>query len=169
MLVNYDPRLYYMGEWWKQLFGESEGKDKQGIFPAAANLTTDLHSLGQYIQDGERIIFETVLSVADTSSVLTVPFDSDNHDGLNFIGGLRMSEVNARAEEGTIQAHIEGGVPVIRIVIPALNEKSIGQLLYFFEISCAMSGYMFGINPFDQPGVEAYKRNMFRLLGKAGY
>lgn len=169
MLVNYEPRLHYIGEWWKQLFGESEGKGGLGIFPAAADLTTDLHSLGQYIQDGERIIFETVLSIAESPSRLTVPFDHDNHDGINFISGLPLSEVNARAEQGTIQAHNEGGVPVIRIVLPGLNEKYIGQLIYFFELSCALSGYMLGINPFDQPGVEAYKRNMFRLLGKAGY
>ena len=166
MLVNYEPILHYIAEWWKQLFGESEGKEGKGIFPAAADLTTDLHSLGQYIQDGERILIETVLSVKSQRSELTIPADEENLDKLNYIAGKRLSEVNAKAEEGTIMAHVEGGVPVIKINIPRINETYLGQLLYFFEISCAISGYMLGVNPFDQPGVEAYKKNMFRLLGK---
>lgn len=166
MLVNYEPALHYIAEWWKQLFGESEGKDGKGIFPASADLTTDLHSLGQYIQDGERIMFETVLSVKSPKSEVILPSDDENLDKLNYIAGKRLSEVNAKAEEGTIMAHVEGGVPVIKINLPGINEKYLGQLLYFFEMSCAISGYMLGINPFDQPGVEAYKRNMFRLLGK---
>jgi len=169
MMVNYEPKLHFMAEWWKQLFGESEGKEGKGIFPASADLTTDLHSLGQYMQDGQRIIFETVLSVNSYSSHFKVPWDEENLDGLNFISGLRFSEVNSRAEEGTIEAHIEGGVPVIRIVIPEITERYLGQLMYFFEIACAISGYQLGINPFDQPGVETYKKNMFRLLGKPGY
>ena len=155
-----------MAEWWKQLFGESEGKDGKGIFPSSADMTTDLHSLGQYIQDGERIILETVISVKSTGSEVIIPSDGENLDQLNYIAGKRLSEVNARAEEGTIMAHVEGGVPVIIINLPAISERYLGQLFYFFEISCAVSGYMLGINPFDQPGVEAYKRNMFKLLGK---
>ncbi len=166
MLVNYEPHLHYIAEWWKQLFGESEGKEGKGLFPAAADLTTDLHSLGQYIQEGERILIETVLSVASSRSEMIIPHDVDNLDGLNYIAGRRLSEVNEKAEEGTIMAHIKGAVPVIKINIPRVNEAYLGQLLYFFEISCAISGYILGINPFDQPGVEAYKNNMFRLLGK---
>jgi glucose-6-phosphate isomerase len=166
LLVNYKPSLFYLGEWWKQLFGESEGKDGKGIFPASADFTTDLHSLGQYIQDGSRILFETVLSVASTNSEVLIPADEDNLDNFNYLAGKRLSEVNARAEEGTIMAHVFGGVPVIKITLPAINERYLGQLLYFFEFSCALSGYMLGVNPFDQPGVEAYKSNMFRLLGK---
>lgn len=169
MLVNYEPALHYLAEWWKQLFGESEGKEGKGIFPASADLTTDLHSLGQYMQDGQRIIFETVISVQNPSSEFIVPWEEENPDGLNFISGRRLSEVNSRAEEGTIEAHIGGGVPVIRLVMPEVNEKYIGQLLYFFEMACAISGYQLGVNPFDQPGVETYKKNMFRLLGKPGY
>lgn len=166
MLANYEPGLHYVAEWWKQLFGESEGKDGKGIFPASADFTTDLHSLGQYIQDGSRILFETVLSVASTNSEVLIPADEDNLDNFNYLAGKRLSEVNARAEEGTIMAHVFGGVPVIKITLPAINERYLGQLLYFFEFSCALSGYMLGVNPFDQPGVEAYKSNMFRLLGK---
>ncbi|HDZ42047.1 MAG TPA: glucose-6-phosphate isomerase [Bacteroidetes bacterium] len=166
LLVNYEPGLHYIGEWWKQLFGESEGKDGKGIFPASANLTTDLHSLGQYIQDGKRILFETVLSVSSINSELLIPHDEDNLDNFNYIAGKRLSEVNARAEEGTIMAHVSGGVPVIKIKIPRINERYLGQLLYFFEISCALSAYILGVNPFDQPGVEAYKKNMSGLLGK---
>ena len=167
LLANYEPGLHYLAEWWKQLFGESEGKDGKGIFPASADFTTDLHSLGQYIQDGSRILFETVLSVASTNSEVLIPSDEDNLDNFNYLAGKRLSEINARAEEGTIMAHVFGGVPVIKIILPAINERYLGQLLYFFEISCALSGYMLGVNPFDQPGVEAYKSNMFRLLGKA--
>nr|MDA3831876.1 glucose-6-phosphate isomerase [Spirochaetales bacterium] len=166
MLVNYEPGLHYIAEWWKQLFGESEGKEGKGLFPAAADLTTDLHSLGQYIQEGERILIETVLSVASPGSEMIIPHDADNLDGLNYIAGRRLSEVNAKAEEGTIMAHVKGAVPGIKINIPGINEANLGQLLYFFEISCAISGYILGINPFDQPGVEAYKNNMFILLGK---
>ncbi|MEE4214439.1 MAG: glucose-6-phosphate isomerase [Bacteroidales bacterium] len=167
LLANYEPALHYLAEWWKQLFGESEGKDGKGIFPASADFTTDLHSLGQYIQDGSRILFETVLSVESTNAEVLIPADEDNLDNFNYLAGKRLSEINARAEEGTIMAHVFGGVPVIKITLPAINERYLGQLLYFFEISCALSGYMLGVNPFDQPGVEAYKSNMFRLLGKA--
>lgn len=166
MLVNYEPSLHYIAEWWKQLFGESEGKDGKGIFPAAADFTTDLHSMGQYMQEGERVLFETVISVESPGSELVIPYDEDNLDKLNYIAGRRLSEVNAKAEEGTIMAHVEGGVPVIRINIPEINAYYLGQLLYFFEISCAISGYILGVNPFDQPGVEAYKKNMFMLLGR---
>ncbi|MDX2414709.1 MAG: glucose-6-phosphate isomerase [Bacteroidales bacterium] len=169
MLVNYEPALHYVGEWWKQLFGESEGKDGKGIFPASADFTSDLHSLGQYIQDGQRILFETVISVESSNQKLIIPSDSNNLDKLNFVAGKRMSEVNQKAEEGTIMAHIDGGVPVIRLQLSELSESSLGELLFFFEISCAISGYILGINPFDQPGVEAYKKNMFKLLGKEGY
>jgi len=169
MLVNYEPSLHYVGEWWKQLFGESEGKEGKGIFPASADLTTDLHSLGQYIQEGQRFIFETVISIENSNQKLEIPIDKDNLDKLNFIAGLRLSEVNRKAEEGTIMAHTDGGVPVIRLQLSELSESSLGELLYFFEISCALSGYILGVNPFDQPGVEAYKKNMFRLLGKEGY
>lgn len=166
MLVNYRPALSYISEWWKQLFGESEGKEHKGIFPASANFTTDLHSLGQYMQDGVRTIFETVLSVSRTKSTISIPFDQTDTDGLNYIAGKRLSEVNLCAEKGTTQAHMDGKVPVLNISIPELNEYYIGQLLYFFEISCAISGYILDVNPFDQPGVEAYKKNMFALLGK---
>lgn len=166
LLANFEPGLHYLGEWWKQLYGESEGKDGKGIFPASANMTTDLHSLGQYIQDGERILFETVLSVENSKTTLRLPEDEDNLDKLNYIAGLRISEVNKKAEEGTVMAHIDGGVPVIRIQIPVLDEYCLGQLIYLFEIACGISGYILGVNPFNQPGVEAYKKNMFKLLGK---
>ncbi|MBS0010211.1 MAG: glucose-6-phosphate isomerase [Bacteroidales bacterium] len=166
ILVNYEPGLHYLAEWWKQLFGESEGKEGRGIFPAAADLTRDLHSLGQYIQDGSRILFETVLSVAASDHEVVIPSDDDNFDNFNYIAGKRLSELNEKAEEGTIMAHVFGGVPVIKINIPRINERYLGQLLYFFEISCALSAYILGVNPFDQPGVEAYKRNMLKLLGK---
>ena len=166
MLVNYEFSLQYISEWWKQLVGESEGKNGRGIFPASANFTTDLHSMGQYMQDGERSIMETVVSVKEHLSELTIPEDKDNLDNLNYLAGKRLSEVNARAEEGTVMAHRAGGVPVTRILLPAITENWLGNLLYFFEISCALSGYILGVNPFNQPGVEAYKKNMFRLLGK---
>lgn len=169
ILVNYNPKLHYFGEWWKQLYGESEGKDGKGIFPAAVDNTTDLHSMGQWIQDGERIIFETVLSVETPSRELRIPFDEANLDGLNFIAGKRIDQVNKMAELGTRLAHIDGGVPNIRVVIPALNEDTLGSLIYFFEAACGISGYILGVNPFNQPGVEAYKRNMFALLEKPGY
>jgi len=169
ILVNYHPKLQYLSEWWKQLFGESEGKENKGIFPASVNFTADLHSMGQYIQEGQRTIFETVISVKNQNTNRTVPNDEANLDGLNFLTGKRIDEVNKMAELGTLLAHVDGGVPNIRIEIPFLNEYYIGQLLYFFEKSCGISGYILGVNPFDQPGVEAYKKNMFALLGKPGF
>ena len=169
ILVNYHPKLHFMAEWWKQLYGESEGKEKVGIFPAAVDFTTDLHSMGQWIQEGERTIFETVISVEKPNKKVTIPNDDRNLDGLNFLEGKRVDEVNKMAELGTRIAHVDGGVPNILIEIPELDEKAIGQLIYFFEKACGISGYMLGINPFDQPGVEAYKKNMFALLEKPGY
>jgi glucose-6-phosphate isomerase len=169
IMVNYLPGLYYFTEWWKQLFGESEGKDGKGILPAGVSNTTDLHSMGQYIQDGKRDIFETVLSVGKTKHALKVPRDSENLDKLNYISGKNIHYVNQMAEAGTTIAHVDGGVPNIQISIPEINEYYLGQLIYFFEFACALSGYTLGINPFDQPGVEAYKKNMFALLGKPGY
>lgn len=169
ILVNYDPKLHYLAEWWKQLYGESEGKDGKGIFPAAVDLTTDLHSMGQWIQDGERTIFETVISVKEPAITHRVPENAANLDGINYLAGKRIDEVNKMAELGTKIAHVEGGVPNIRIELPALDEYSLGQLIYFFEKACGVSGYILGVNPFNQPGVEAYKRNMFALLGKPGY
>lgn len=169
ILVNYNPKLHYFGEWWKQLYGESEGKDGKGIFPAAVDFSTDLHSMGQWIQDGERTIFETVISVESPASTTVVPTDADNLDGLNYIAGKRVDEVNKMAELGTRIAHVDGGVPNLRITIPALTEANLGELIYFFEKACGISGYMLGVNPFDQPGVESYKRNMFALLAKPGY
>jgi glucose-6-phosphate isomerase len=166
ILANFNPKLHSFAEWWKQLYGESEGKNGKGIFPASVDFTTDLHSLGQYIQDGERILFETVLSVEKPKHTLTIPEDEENIDGLNFIAGKRIDEVNKCAEQGTILAHIDGGVPNIHISIPAIDEYNIGQLIYFFEKACGVSGYMLDVNPFDQPGVEAYKKNMFQLLRK---
>ncbi len=166
ILANYDLRLNYIAEWWKQLFGESEGKEHKGIFPASVSFTTDLHSMGQYIQEGLRNIFETVLSIDETNYQLEIPTDKENFDKLNYLAGKPMDFVNKMAEKGTTLAHVDGGVPNIRITIPKLNEQFIGQLLYFFEKSCAISGYLLDINPFDQPGVEAYKKNMFALLGK---
>ncbi len=169
ILVNYSPKLHYFSEWWKQLYGESEGKENKGIFPASVNFTTDLHSMGQYIQEGKRNIFETVISILSPNSELRIPADNGNLDKLNYMSGKRIDEVNKMAELGTIIAHVDGGVPNIRIEIPVLDEFFLGQLIYFFEKACALSGYAFGINPFDQPGVEAYKRNMFALLGKPGF
>lgn len=169
ILVNCDPKLHYFSEWWKQLYGESEGKDHKGIFPASVDLTTDLHSMGQWIQDGERTIFETVLSVKKPAIDHRVPENASNLDGINYLAGKRIDEVNKMAELGTKIAHVEGGVPNIRIELPALDEYTLGQLIYFFEKACGVSGYILGVNPFDQPGVEAYKRNMFALLGKPGY
>jgi len=167
--VNYEPKLYYMTEWWKQLYGESEGKENKGIFPAGVGFTTDLHSMGQYIQDGLRNIFETVISIEKPNNELQVPTDSKNLDGLNYIAGKPLHEVNHMAETGTTLAHVDGGVPNIRIVLPNISENTLGQLVYFYEMGCAVSGYILGVNPFDQPGVEAYKKNMFALLGKAGF
>ncbi len=169
ILVNYRPKLQYFGEWWKQLYGESEGKDGKGIFPAAVNFTTDLHSMGQYIQDGRRELFETVISVAEANKKIKIPEDPKDLDGLNYLAGKNVEFVNQMAEKGTTLAHIDGGVPVLQIVIPQINEFYLGQMIYFFELACAYSGLILGVNPFDQPGVEAYKRNMFALLGKPGY
>ena len=169
ILVNFCPKLHYVNEWWKQLYGESEGKEHKGIFPAAVDFSTDLHSMGQWIQEGERTIFETVISVDKVNHKLEVPSDEANLDGLNYLAGKRIDEVNKMAELGTQLAHVDGGVPNMRIIIPSLDENSIGELLYFFEIACGISGYVLGVNPFDQPGVEAYKSNMFALLNKPGY
>ena len=169
LLVNFNPKLHYIAEWWKQLYGESEGKDGKGIFPAAVDFTTDLHSMGQYIQDGERHLFETVISVEKSTHSLLIPHDKDNLDGLNFLAGKNIDNVNKMAELGTCIAHVDGGVPNLKIVLPELSEYYLGQLLYFFEIACGISGYILGVNPFNQPGVEAYKKNMFALLDKPGY
>ena len=169
IIVNFQPKLHFIGEWWKQLYGESEGKDHLGIYPAACDFTTDLHSMGQWIQEGERSIFETVISVEQPNKKILFPKDDENLDGLNFLAGKRVDEVNKMAELGTRLAHVDGGVPNIRISLPELNEYYIGQLLYFFEIACGISGNLLGVNPFNQPGVEAYKKNMFALLNKPGY
>lgn len=169
IMVNYQPKLHFIAEWWKQLYGESEGKEHKGIFPASCDFTTDLHSMGQWIQEGERSIFETVISVEQPAKKLLFPSDDENLDGLNFLAGKRVDEVNKMAELGTLLAHVDGGVPNIRISVPELNEYYIGQLIYFFEIGCGISGNVLGVNPFNQPGVEAYKKNMFALLDKPGY
>ena len=169
ILVNYNPKLHYVSEWWKQLYGESEGKEHKGIFPASVDNSTDLHSMGQWIQDGERSIFETVISVAKQQHETIIPTDDANLDGLNFLAGKHVDEVNKMAELGTTIAHVDGDVPNIHITIPALTEFWLGQLLYFIEKACGVSGYILGVNPFNQPGVEAYKRNMFALLDKPGY
>ncbi|WP_315167809.1 glucose-6-phosphate isomerase [Metaclostridioides mangenotii] len=169
LLVNYEPQLHYISEWWKQLFGESEGKDHKGLFPASVNYSTDLHSIGQYIQDGKRIIFETVLNVENTKRELEIPYDEENLDGLNFLAGKNLDFVNFKSYQGTILAHNDGGVPNLIINIPNMDEYNFGYLVYFFEKACAISGYLLGINPFDQPGVEEYKNNMFALSGKPGY
>lgn len=167
--VNYEPKLYYITEWWKQLYGESEGKENKGIFPAGVSFTTDLHSMGQYIQEGLRNIFETVISVEKPNNELLVPIDDKNLDGLNYIAGKPLHKVNQMAETGTTLAHVDGGVPNLRIIIPNISENTLGQLIYFYEMGCAVSGYILDVNPFDQPGVEAYKKNMFALLGKPGF
>ena len=169
ILANFHPKLHYIAEWWKQLYGESEGKDGKGIVPASVDLTTDLHSMGQWIQEGERSIFETVISVEQPDHKVTIPSDEENLDGLNFLAGKRVDEVNKMAELGTQLAHVDGGVPNIKITIPEVSAYYIGQLFYFFERACGISGYMLGVNPFNQPGVEAYKKNMFALLNKPGY
>ena len=169
ILANFTPRLHFIAEWWKQLYGESEGKEHKGIFPASVDFTTDLHSMGQWIQDGERTIFETVLSVGDQQHEVIIPTDAEDLDGLNYIAGKNVDYVNKMAELGTRLAHIDGGVPNLLITIPAVNERYLGQLIYFFEKACGVSGYMLGVNPFDQPGVEAYKKNMFALLEKPGH
>ncbi|MDR2684553.1 MAG: glucose-6-phosphate isomerase [Prevotellaceae bacterium] len=169
ILANFHPKLHYVSEWWKQLYGESEGKENKGIFPAAVDFTTDLHSMGQYLQEGERILFETVISVENSNCEKFFPAEEANLDGLNFLTGKRIDEVNKMAELGTMLAHVDGGVPNIKILLPKLDENYLGQLLYFFEKACGISGYILGVNPFDQPGVEAYKKNMFALLNKPGY
>ena len=169
ILVNFHPKLHYVSEWWKQLYGESEGKDNKGIFPASVDFTTDLHSMGQWIQEGERTIFETVISVSEPNHTKIFPHSEENLDGLNFLAGKRVDEVNKMAELGTMIAHIDGGVPNLKIELPKLNEYYLGELIYFFERACGISGYLLGVNPFDQPGVEAYKKNMFALLEKPGY
>ncbi len=169
ILAGYHPRLQYFIEWWKQLYGESEGKEGKGIFPAGVNFTTDLHSMGQLIQDGERNLFETVISVGNPSQNIEIEEDEANLDQLNYLAGKTIGEVNTMAEKGTMLAHVEGGVPNIRIEIPEINAHTLGQLIYFFEKACAVSGYILNVNPFDQPGVETYKSNMFALLGKPGF
>ncbi len=169
LLVNYEPSLQYFGEWWKQLFGESEGKDNKGIFPTSANFSTDLHSLGQYIQSGRRDLFETVINVLEPNHQIVIEKEQDNLDGLNYLSGLTIDEVNKNAFKGTLLAHLDGGVPNLVIDIKKLDAFGFGYLVYFFEKACAISGYLLGVNPFDQPGVEAYKKNMFALLGKPGY
>ena len=169
IMVNYVPRMFYISEWWKQLYGESEGKDNKGIFPAAVNFSTDLHSLGQYIQDGRRNIFETVISINKENVDLSIKTADSDLDGLNYLSGLNMHEINKTALEATVLAHIDGGVPNIILDVDKITASSIGELIYFFEKACGISGYMLGVNPFDQEGVEAYKKNMFALLGKKGY
>lgn len=169
IMVNYNPKLTFFAEWWKQLYGESEGKDGKGIFPASVNFTTDLHSMGQYIQDGRRELFETVISIGKSKGNITIPSDPNDKDGLNYIAGKNVEYVNLMAEKGTSLAHVDGGVPVLNIYLPELSEFYLGQLIYFFEIGCAYSGLILEVNPFDQPGVEAYKKNMFALLGKKGF
>lgn len=169
ILVNYEPKMHYFTEWWKQLFGESEGKDQMGIFPAGVDFTTDLHSMGQYIQQGRRNLFETVISIKASNSDITINPDDDNLDGLNYLAGKGLDYVNKKAMEGTIKAHVSGDVPNIVIELEKLDEENIGELIYFFEKACAMSGNILGVNPFNQPGVEEYKKNMFKLLEKPGY
>ena len=169
ILVNYNPKLHFFAEWWKQLYGESEGKDNKGIYPSSVDFSSDLHSMGQYIQQGERTLFETVLSIEEVDNEVIVPEDEADLDGLNFLAGKRVDEVNKMAELGTTLAHVDGGVPNIRITVPKLNEYYLGQLIYFFELACGISGNILDINPFDQPGVENYKKNMFALLNKPGF
>ena len=169
VLANYEPALHYIGEWWKQLYGESEGKDQKGIFPAAVDFTTDLHSMGQFIQDGARIMFETVMNVEEARETITIEKEAEDLDGLNYLAGKTMDFVNKSAMNGTILAHTDGSVPNLMIKIPKMDEFHLGQLFYFFEFACGVSGYILGVNPFNQPGVESYKRNMFALLGKPGY
>ena len=169
VLANYEPALHYIGEWWKQLYGESEGKDQKGIFPAAVDFTTDLHSMGQFIQDGARIMFETVMNVEEARETITIEKEAEDLDGLNYLAGKTMDFVNKSAMNGTILAHTDGNVPNLMIKIPKMDEFHLGQLFYFSEFACGVSGYILGVNPFNQPGVESYKRNMFALLGKPGY
>ena len=169
ILVNYEPKLHYFTEWWKQLYGESEGKDGKGIYPSGVDFTTDLHSMGQYIQEGRRTLFETVLRIEEPESNININSDDDNLDGLNYLANKDVDYVNKKAMEGTVQAHVSGGVPNIIINIEKLNEETLGHLIYFFEKACAVSGMILGVNPFNQPGVEEYKKNMFKLLEKPGY
>ena len=169
ILVNYEPKMHYFTEWWKQLYGESEGKEQLGIFPAGVDFTTDLHSMGQYIQEGRRNLFETVIRIEKSESDITIQEEEDNLDGLNYLAGKGLNYVNKKAMEGTIEAHVSGDVPNIVIELPVLTEETVGHLIYFFEKACAMSGMILGVNPFNQPGVEKYKKNMFRLLEKPGY
>jgi glucose-6-phosphate isomerase len=169
ILANYNARLNYLSEWWKQLYGESEGKENKGIFPASVNFTADLHSMGQYIQQGERNLFEIILSVSEPYNEVRIPEDPENLDGLNYLAGRRIDEVNKMVELGTLLAHVDGGVPNIRIEVPRIDEYHLGELVYFFEKACGISGYLLGVNPFNQPGVEAYKKNMFALLQKPGF
>ncbi len=169
IMASYNPAMQYMIEWWKQLFGESEGKEGKGIFPAGVIFTTDLHSMGQYIQEGQRHLFETLLNIGQPKHSIVIPEDPDDDDGLNYIAGKRISEVSRMASGGTVLAHVDGGVPNIELYLPELNAAGLGEIIYFFEMACALSGYMLGVNPFDQPGVEAYKRNMFALLEKPGF
>ncbi|RLD43098.1 MAG: glucose-6-phosphate isomerase [Bacteroidetes bacterium] len=169
MLINYSPTLMYFTEWWKQLYGESEGKENKGIFPAGASFTTDLHSMGQYIQEGRRVIFETLISVKSSKNIVLIPDDNQDLDGLNYLKGKNVEYINQMAQLGTSIAHVDGGVPNIKLEIDAINEENIGQLIYFFELACAYSGYLLEVNPFNQPGVEAYKKNMFALLAKPGF
>ena len=169
MMVSCIPNLRYLAEWWKQLYGESEGKEHKGLLPHSISITTDLHSMGQYVQDGERLMMETMVRVAQPHATVPVPSDEQNLDGINYLIGKSLTEINDCAANGTIEAHVSGGVPVVEITVPTLDEYTIGQLIYFFEFACGVSGYTLGVNPFDQPGVEAYKKNMFRLLGKPGF
>ena len=169
ILVNYEPSLHFVSEWWKQLFGESEGKDQKGIYPASVDFTTDLHSMGQYIQDGKRIIFETIVNIEKSSSEIILEEEEVDLDGLNYLAGKSVDFVNKNAMKGTLLAHTDGNVPNFMVNIPEQNEFYLGELFYFFEFACGVSGYLLGVNPFDQPGVESYKSNMFALLGKPGY
>ena len=169
MLACFEPSFRFMAEWWKQLYGESEGKEHKGLLPHSLSITTDLHSMGQYVQDGERLMMETFVRVCKPSSRVPVPEDKDNLDGMNYLVNKSLTEINDCAAEGTIEAHVSGGVPVVEIEVDRIDEYTLGQLIYFFEFACGVSGYMLGVNPFDQPGVEAYKKNMFRLLGKPGF
>ena len=169
ILVNYEPKMHYFTEWWKQLYGESEGKDNKGIFPSGVDFTTDLHSMGQYIQEGRRDLFETVIRIKTPANDIIINPDDDNLDGLNYLAGKTMDYVNKKAMEGTVKAHVDGDVPNIIIEMNKLDAKNIGELIYFFEKACAMSGMILGVNPFNQPGVEKYKKNMFHLLEKPGY
>ena len=169
LLACFEPAFRFMAEWWKQLYGESEGKEEKGLFPASVDFTADLHSMGQYIQQGERMLMETVVRFTPAEQQMVVPFDEANGDGLNFLAGKTMDFINRQAMDGTLLAHVEGGVPNIILNLDENNARTMGQLIYFFEYACGLSGYLLGVNPFDQPGVEAYKKNMFALLGKPGY